>query len=109
MKEKEILGTEAEYDDDACIAFIRKETADSVAINALSEDDILYVIDLIYDYMESRGFLTGEEDDEFEVDLEELYQYVTKNIKRDEMEVTLSEEDFIRIFDAEATYTESLI
>lgn len=109
MDNKKIESTELEYDDDACIAFIRKQAAGNKVVSALSDDDIMYVIDLIYDFMESRGLMDEDDEEDFEVDLEELYEYVTKNIKRDEFDFTLSEEDFILIYDAEASYTDTLI
>lgn len=101
--------TPQEYDDDACLAFIRKETKQIATIAALSDDDLLYIVDLIYDYMESRGYLDDEADEEFDIDLDEIYEYVIKNIKRDEMSITLSADDLAAIFDAEDAYTESLL
>lgn len=107
MKKNEAI--EPEYDDDACLAYIRQQTADSPSIAALSDDDLMYIIDLVYDFMESRGLMDEDDEEDFEVDLEELYQYVTKNIKRDEFDFTLSEADFILIYDAEAEYTDTLV
>ncbi|MDO4770589.1 hypothetical protein [Porphyromonas sp.] len=109
MDTKKTDNVEMEYDDDACIAFIREQTAGSKAIKALSDDDIMYIIDLVYDFMESRGLMDEDDEEDFEVDLEELYQYVTKNIKRDEFDFSLTEDDFILIYDAEAEYTDTLV
>lgn len=109
MDNKTIENTEFEYDDDACIAFIRKQAAGNKTVGTLSDDDLMYIIDLVYDFMESRGLMDEDDEEDFEVDLEELYQYVTKNIKRDGFDFNLSEEDFILIYDAEAEYTDTLV
>ena len=103
-----------EYDEDDCIAYIRQANPESEGIRNLSDDDITYLIDLIYEYMDSRDLIPDEEeeideDDEFEVDVDDIYDYVSKNIKRDEMNIEISSEDFLNLYDSEVEYSESLL
>lgn len=51
----------------------------------LSDDDIVYFVDLIYDYYESRGYMDEDldEDEAIEVDEDELVEYVVRNARKD--------------------------
>lgn len=100
----ELLG----YDDMAAVAFIRNYIPQELK-ELVSDDDIVYFVDLIYDYYESRGILGDEEDDDavFEFDDEELLDYVVKNAQKDE--VGRFDKDQIRfIVQGELAYSESL-
>ena len=106
--------TEKIYDEEECLAYIRQYNPSSSTLKALSDDDLTYIVDLIYEYMERNGLIPededeGNDDEEFEIDLDDVFQFVTKNIKRDKMEITLSAEDFTCIYDAETEYSESLL
>lgn len=95
-----------EYDDEAAIIFIQKKLPKELNI---SDDDIQYVLDVIYDFYESKGFLNEDTDEEVEIVEEELLHYILKAVKKDEMDVEkLSEENVQLILDAEFEYSESL-
>jgi hypothetical protein len=74
------------YDDDEAVKFIRNYLPQELK-EKFSDDDINYIIDLIYEFYESKGlFNTDEEDDDdefVEFDEEELIQFVIKNAKND--------------------------
>jgi len=81
MVEDELLG----YDDTASVAFIRNYIPQELK-ELLSDDDIVYFVDLIYDYYESRGYLSDDDaDDEepIEIDEDELVDYVVRNAQKD--------------------------
>ena len=61
MVEDELLG----YDDTASVAFIRNYIPQELK-ELLSDDDIVYFVDLIYDYYESRGYLSDDDADDEE-------------------------------------------
>ena len=44
------------YDDEDAVKYIRKNL-DSALSKEISDDDIYYVVDLIYDFYESKGFI----------------------------------------------------
>ena len=95
-----------EYDDEASIIFIQKKLPKELNI---SDDEIQYVLDVIYDFYESKGFLNEDTDEEVEIVEEELLHYILKAVKKDEMDVEkLSEENVQLILDAEFEYSESL-
>ena len=95
-----------EYDDEAAIIFIQKKLPKELNI---SDDDIQYVLDVIYDFYESKGFLNEDTDEEVEIVEEELLHYILKAVKKDEMDAEkLTEENVQLILDAEFEYSESL-
>jgi hypothetical protein len=95
-----------EYDDEAAIVFIQKKLPKELNI---SDDDIQYVLDVIYDFYESKGLLNEDTDEEVEIVEEELLHYILKAVKKDEMDAEkLNEENVQLILDAEYEYSESL-
>ena len=106
MAEEDLLG----YDDAASVAFIRNYIPQELK-ELLSDDDIVYFVDLIYDYYESRGYISDDEDlsdeEPIEVDEDELVDYVVRNAKKDG--VGKFEPDQIRfIVQGELEYCESI-
>ena len=95
-----------EYDDEAAIVFIQKKLPKELNI---SDDEIQYVLDVIYDFYESKGLLNEDTDEEVEIVEEELLHYILKAVRKDEMDAEkLSEENVQLILDAEYEYSESL-
>jgi hypothetical protein len=71
------------YDDDEAVEFIKNYLPEELN-GKYSNDDINYIIDLIYDFYESKGFIEEEDDDkEIEIDEDELISYVIKNVLSD--------------------------
>ena len=95
-----------EYDDEAAIISIQKKLPKELNI---SDDEIQYVLDVIYDFYESKGLLNEDTDEEVEIVEEELLHYILKAVRKDEMDAEkLSEENVQLILDAEYEYSESL-
>lgn len=72
------------YDEDDAIRFIRDTLPEDVSA-AYSDDDILYVIDIIWDWYEKNGYLEINADitDEEEVNVDKLVDFVKSQIKKD--------------------------
>ena len=72
------------YDEDDSVKFIRNYLPQELK-EKFSDDDINYIVDLIYDFYESKGFMNEKEDtdEDVEIDEEELLSYVVKNAKKD--------------------------
>lgn len=66
------------YDDDA-VRFIQEHLPQE-AKGHFTDDEVLYITDVIFEFYESNGFF---EEEEVDVDMEELTEYVVKNAKRD--------------------------
>lgn len=94
-----------EYDEDAAILFIRNQLPQEMK-EKFSDDDLNYIIDLIYEFYENKGFLK-DDDIEVEVDLDELTEFVIKNAKKDKVG-SYKEEEIQFIVDAEIAYCETL-
>ena len=83
-----------EYDDEAAIIFIQKKLPKELNI---SDDEIQYVLDVIYDFYESKGFLNEDTDEEVEIVEEELLHYILKAVKKDGMDVEKLTEENVQL------------
>lgn len=92
-----------EYDEDDAVKFIRKNNPQL----ALSDDEINYIIDLIYDYYESRGFFAEEAEPEVEIADDELITYVIQKSQKEAI-YTLTEENIATVVQGELDYCDSL-
>ena len=81
------------YDDVESMKFIKNYLPQELK-EKFSDDDIYYIVDLIYDFYNSKGFMdeNGDDDSEIEIDEEELTNYVIKNAKKDGIGKFLPEE-----------------
>lgn len=96
------------FDEDKAVAFIRSYVGETVSSN-YSDDEILYVIDTIWDYYEKNGYLSldAEETDEELLDVDKLAAYVKKEIVKDG-EIMMDPKDIDKIVKGELEYEESL-
>jgi hypothetical protein len=95
------------YDDDDAVKFIRNYLPEELK-NKFSDDDINYIIDLIYDFYNSKGFLEGEDDDkEIEINEDELASFVVKNALSDGIG-TYDANDISLIVQGEMEYCDSI-
>jgi hypothetical protein len=78
------MSDEIIHDDDDAVKFIRNYLPQEMKEN-LDDDDILYIIDVIYDFYDASGFFDGDGDDDATVEIDEelLIQYVEKNARKD--------------------------
>lgn len=96
------------FDEDNAVKFIRKVLPEDVNAK-YDDDDILCIIDIIWDYYEHKGFLSlnMEETDEEVLDVDDLTKYVKKEVKNDE-ELIMDPKDVECVVKAELDYEESL-
>lgn len=96
------------FEEDDAIKFIRAALPQSIN-ERLSDDDLLYVIDCIWDWYERNGYLAISSDvtDEEEVNIDELVQYVKKELRRAN-ELPIQPDDVEPIVKAELQYEESI-
>lgn len=96
------------YDEDKAIEFIRKAIPAEVS-EKYSDDEILFVIDTIWDYYESQGLTSLNDDltEEESVNPEKLTAYVVKEVKKDG-ELMMDPEALGQIVKAELQYEETL-
>lgn len=96
-----------EYDEQAAIDFIRTKLPAGTAEN-YDDDEILNVIDMIFDYYDENGFLDLNLDDgPEELDTADLLAYVKKMVAKDR-ESPFSVDEVEKIVLAELDYEDSL-
>ncbi len=96
------------FDEDDAVNFIRETLPESVS-DKYSDDEILYVIDTIWDWYEKNGYLSldTEVTDDGLLDEEQLVAYVRKEIRNDK-EIMMDPDDVGLIVKGELQYEESI-
>ena len=96
------------YDDDEAVRFIQNYLPQDLK-GKFSNDDILYILVLVYEYYETNGLFDDEDDDdkEIEIDEDEVVEYVIKNLKRDKIG-RFEPEEVTFIVQGEMEYCDSL-
>ena len=74
------------YDDGDAVKFIKNFLPEELK-NKFNDDDINYIIDLIYDFYNTKGFFEEDDDDDKEIEIneDELVAFVVKNALSDGM------------------------
>lgn len=103
MSEKDM---DLAYDEDDSAKFIQSSMPD-VLKGQLSDDDINYLVDLIYEYYEDKGYLNDDADDDIEIDEEDLVKYVFKNAKSDNIK-SFTIQQIEAVIEGELSYCETL-
>ncbi len=76
------------FDEDAAVRYIMDFIPEEDR-NNLTEDDIVYVLDVIDEFYESEGLLSEDETaEEASIDEEKMYNYVLKAAKKDQINIT---------------------
>lgn len=74
------------YDEDDSVKFIRNYLPQDLK-GKFTDDDINYIVDLIYDFYDSKGYLKEDSEAdgemEIEIDEDELVAYVIQNARKD--------------------------
>lgn len=94
------------YDEEASVKYIREHLPAEIS-ESIVDDDIVYIVDMMYEYYDSKGFLEGNDDDEVEIDVEELTAGVLKMAKADDIKA-FTEEQVEAIIEAELGYCDTL-
>ncbi|MDH6533947.1 hypothetical protein D0T51_02945 [Parabacteroides sp. 52] len=97
------------YDEDDSVKFIQNYLPQELK-GKFSDDDINYIVDLIYDFYDAKGYLTDESDEDesdIEIDEDELVQYVIKNAQKDEVG-KFEAEEITFIVQGELEYCDSI-
>jgi len=92
------------FDDDDAVDYIRNYLPQDLKTK-FSNDDIMYVIDLVYDYYDAIGALDADDDTTVEIDEDNLIDYVESNAQKDGL-VKFDEGDVAFIVRGELDYCE---
>ena len=88
MSEERVI---MDYDEDESVKFIQKNLPEEMQ-NKFSDDEVNYIVDLVYEFYEEKGYLDEDDDSEIEIDERELLNYVIKNAKKDQVRSFSNEE-----------------
>jgi hypothetical protein len=96
------------YDEADAVKFIKNYLPQDMK-GKFSDDDITYIIDLIYEYYEKQGFFDEDMDDDQEVDIDEdaLVAFVVKNAKKDGVG-KFSDDEIMFVVQGEMEYCDSI-
>lgn len=96
------------YDEDDSVAFIQNYLPQELK-GKFSNDDINYIVDLIYDFYDSKGYFNEDSNDDntVEIDEDELVKYVVKNAREDGIG-KFEPEDITFIVQGELEYCDSI-
>jgi hypothetical protein len=96
-----------EYDEDDSLKFIQNHLPEEFQ-GEFSDDEINYIVDLIYEFYEEKGFLDeNNNEEEVEIDEEELLNFVIKNAHKDKIR-DYTDEQIEAIVAGELAYCDSL-
>ena len=97
------------YDEDDSVAFIQNYLPQELK-GKFSNDDINYIVDLIYEFYESKGFFDedSDENEDVEIDEDELTQFVVKNAQKDGVGKFLTQRSTVFIVQGELAYCDSI-
>ena len=101
-EEKKVL----EYDEDDSLKFIQEHLPEEME-NEFSYDEINYIVDLVYEFYEEKGFLDEGDDTEIEIDEDELLEYIFKNARKDAIR-DYTDEQIEAIVAGELAYCDTL-
>ena len=96
------------YDDNDSVQYIKDFLPEHIK-QKFDDDDLIYIIDLIYEFYESKGLMDDEmdESEDIEFDEDELVAYVTTNALSDGIG-KYNAEDIALVIEAELSYCESI-
>lgn len=96
------------YDEDDAVKFIQNHLPQDVK-EKYSADEINYIIDIIYDFYEEKGYMDENQDDDSIVDIDEdeMVDYVLKFTKKDKIN-NFTADDISFIIQGEMAYCESI-
>ncbi len=97
-----------DQDDEQTIEFIRNYLPQDLK-DKFTDDDLYYILDVMYDYYTTSGCLDAQPDEEgyVNIDLDAVVEYIVKEAAKDEMG-PYSPEDVFFVVQGEMEYGESL-
>ncbi len=94
------------FDDDKAVEFIRPRLPQEIQ-EKYSDNDIIYIGDIVYDFYEQKGFFDVGNDEDVDLDVDELIDFVRKCLKKDK-EAQFDDADIELLVRGELDYEEYL-
>ena len=103
---KEDNKPELEYDEEKAVKFIMNNLPQEMK-SKVEAETIEYVLDVLYEYYESKGIFEDDPEKEVEIDEDEMIAYVAKVVKKEKF-ATLSIDEITFIVQGEIAYCDSI-
>jgi len=96
------------HDDDDAVKFIQNYIPQEMK-EKFSENEILYILDIIYDFYEEKGLMDDDADEDavVEIDEDEIEEYVLGYVKKDKI-YSFTPEEVNFIIQGELAYGDAL-
>ncbi len=94
------------FDEDAAVKYIFNFLPKELKKN-ISEDEIDFVLDVMYEYYEENGMLDENSTEEAEIDENDMFAYIADCIKKNNM-VHITDDILQAILDGEFAYGKSI-
>ena len=95
------------YDEADSVKFIQNYLPQELK-GKFSDDDINYIVDLIYEFYDSKGYMDIDDDDtDVEIDEDELTEFVVKNALKDKVG-KFEAEEIAFVVQGELAYCDSI-
>lgn len=94
------------YDDVDSLNFIKNYLPQEQKAK-FEDDDIYYIVDLMYEYYDETGAFDGDEDSMVDIDEEAIAEYVVKAAQKDKYK-KMSADDILFVVQGEIAYCESI-
>lgn len=95
------------YDETESVKFIQNYLPQELK-DKFSDDDINYIVDLIYEFYDSKGYMDMDDDDtDVEIDEDELTEFVVKNALKDKVG-KFEAEEIAFVVQGELAYCDSI-
>jgi len=97
-----------QYDEEDAVKFIQNYLPQEMK-GKYSNDEINYIIDIVYDFYEEKGFMDEDTDEASTVDIDEdeIVSYVLKYTQKDKIN-DFTSEDVAFIIQGELAYCDSI-
>lgn len=96
------------YDDEEAVRFIQSHIPQEIQ-GKYTDDDVVLITDLVVEYYERNGWLEADADEEIDIDVEDIVNYISAQCKKDkDCHFDTNPESIRWIVEAELDYEESL-
>lgn len=96
------------YDDEEAVRYIQSHLPQEVQ-GKYTDDDIVLMTDIMVEYYERNGWLDADAEEEFDIDVEEIVNYVSSTCRKDKDCHFDTNPEYLRwVVEAELDYEESL-
>jgi len=96
-----------EYDEEEAVKFILNHLPAEIK-KKVKNDDVEYILDVIYDYYDEKGYLDEENEEIVDIIENEIFDYVINRVANDKKSEQFTEDVVTAILDGEYEYCKSI-